>query len=121
VTPADFPIWHYRGRLSRVIDGDTAVLEIELWHGFRVTFPVQVAGYRLSGEAAEAGAADLTEILTGRDLYLVAEEVPTDSPRAKARIFVQLLPGAPLVDVAELMRGNVDSARATRKPKRSKV
>jgi hypothetical protein len=115
VTPADFPLNHCRGRLTRILDGDTVLLTVELPFGIATRVQVQVAGYRLTGKPAESGARDLSEILSDRDLYLVAEDSTDD--RYRARIFIQPMPGAPLVDVAGLMKGNVDSAKAARKPR----
>lgn len=109
LTPAGFPLWHYRGSFVRTKDGDTAVIRLDLGFGVFQQIPVRIVGYNapeLHGpHAAEAqkAKAQLELYLTDTTLYLVTEKDRQSFERYLARVFIASKEGGPLVDIASIM------------------
>lgn len=67
------PLYRYKARLARVIDGDTYDLAIDLGFKVTLTIPVRLYGWNCPEHDAPGGAAATaaaTALLTGQPLLL---------------------------------------------------
>lgn len=106
----DFPRYHYRGTLARVIDGDTADFDVELGFGVGFRARVRLIGYNapeLHGPDPEKGAMAreyLSALLQTRPCYLATARDSQSFARYLAVVRIDDAGG--LIDVADLMRAN---------------
>lgn len=106
---ADFPRYHYRGTLVRVIDGDTAVFDADLGFGVGLEIMVRLVGYNApemrgpDPTRAMLAKAHLDQLLHGRPVYLATLKDGQSFARFLAAAYVDDGEGE-LIDVADLMR-----------------
>jgi endonuclease YncB( thermonuclease family) len=108
--PDDFPRYHYRGKLVRVIDGDTAVFALQLGFDISAEIMVRLTGYNapeLRGPnpgTAAAAREYLAALLKDGPCYLATLKDSQSFARYLAAVFIEG-PDGGLSDVADLMRG----------------
>ncbi len=106
---ADFPRYHYRARLVRAVDGDTAVFSVDLGFGVAVEVPARLVGYNAAEthgpnpEKAAAAREYLADLLKDGWCYLATLRDSRSFARYLAAAYVEG-PDGGLSDVAELMR-----------------
>jgi endonuclease YncB( thermonuclease family) len=109
MTAGNFPRYHYRAALAHVVDGDTAVFDVELGFGVSARWPVRLVGYNApeirgpEPHKARAALAHLDKLLLGRAVYLATLKDGQSFARYLAAAYVD--PGdGELIDVADAMK-----------------
>ena len=111
MTSADFPLYRYRGKLARIIDGDTCELDVDL--GFGVTFRarIRLMGYNApemhgpNPEQAAKAREYLALLLKDGWIYLATKKDSQSFSRYLATVYIEGLQGV-MADVADLMKGS---------------
>lgn len=106
----EWPLYFYRGAVSRVIDGDTAIVDLALGCRVATMRSIRLLGYDapelFSGTDRERGAAakDALETLipVGSRVYIKTELDRTSFDRLLGHVLVEGNDGE-LVDISELM------------------
>lgn len=109
LTLGDWPLYHYRATLLRVVDGDTVRAEIQL--GLRVSREVslriadidapELFGPRATPEG-QTSAELLHSLITGRTLYVATEKDRKSFDRYIAALYIEG-PAGTLVSVGKAM------------------
>jgi micrococcal nuclease len=106
---SDFPRYHYRAALMHVVDGDTAVFDVDLGFGVGLAIPVRIVGYNApemrGPDPYRAGLAKahLDQLLLGRPVYLATLKDGQSFARYLAAVFVDDGDGE-LISVADAMK-----------------
>jgi micrococcal nuclease len=104
----EWPQYQYRATLVRVVDGDTAVLDVDLGFDVHIRPKVRFMGYNapeLHGahkDAAQAARSTLEGLLAGRSLLIRTHKDEQTFERYLAAVFVDSGRAAP-IDVAAAM------------------
>lgn len=108
MTPDQFPAYHYRADLVRVVDGDTAVLRFQLGFNVAVEMPVRLVGYNApethgpNPDRARQAADALGKMLAA-PLYVETLKDSQSFARYLGRVRV-LSDAGVLIDVADVMK-----------------
>lgn len=108
---SDWPLYHYRGTVLRVVDGDTVEIAVDCGLRISQVRRIRLLGYDAPelyrGETQEAGrsARDALALLlpVGSRVYVATELDRTSFDRLLGRVYVTMGGGDELFDVADLM------------------
>ncbi len=108
MTPADWPLYHYRAQFVRALDGDTIEVNVSLGMYVYHIMHLRIAGINapeIRGDALGAGviaALALADLLTDRQLYIRTHKDGRSFARFVGDVFVSDDTGE-LIDVAATM------------------